>query len=107
MCVGEVTLDIFSDDMFCQINLLTLLAYLDQINFSGKINFNLVGNNFKLIQSLELIVDGYKDRYNQVMINKLMPENISLPVMKNGIELYLEYIKEENEITSYRKRESK
>ena len=143
MCVGEVTMDIFSekfnkcrcnshhvsmekyneltllplqllfknqfshlvlwfdDDMFCQINLLTLLAYLDQINYSSKITFNLVDHKFGVVDCFEFGVQGYKEIYKQVMINRCITQNIDLPIMENGIRLYFEYLKEDNEITSY------
>ena len=91
----------FDDDMFCQINLLTILAYLEQINYKSKITFNLVNRDFKLIESFELSVQGYHEIYKQVIINRLMPENINLSIMENGIRLYQEYLKEENEIISY------
>jgi hypothetical protein len=91
----------FDDDMFCQINLLTLLAYLDQIRFTKKIIFNLVNHEFKLINHFNLGVQGYHEIYKQVLINKCIPQNIPLSIMEKGIRLYLEYIKEENEITAY------
>lgn len=89
------------DDMFCQINLLTLLAYLDQINYERKITFNLVNRNFKVIDCFEFNVQGYYEIYKNVMINKCIPQNIKLSVMENGIRLYFEYLREENEITAY------
>ena len=91
----------FDDDMFCQINLLTILAYLDQINYSGEINFNLVNREFKVINNFKLGVRGYNKRYKQVMINKCMPKNIDLTLMKNGIRLYFDYLKEDNKIIKY------
>ncbi|MBU3143845.1 hypothetical protein [Clostridium sp. CF012] len=91
----------FDDDMFCQINLLTILAYLDQHNYKGKITFNLVNRDFKIIDCFELGVQGFDEIYKQVIINRCMPENINLSIMENGIRLYLEYLKEENEITAY------
>lgn len=91
----------FHDDMFCQINLLTLLAYLDQIDYSEIITFNLINHDFKVIKSFEIEVDGYKEIYREVMINRSLPENIDLSVMEKGIKLYLEYLKNENEIISY------
>ena len=91
----------FDDDMFCQINLLTLLAYLNQINYNRKITFNLVNQEFKVVDCFEFDVQGYNGIYKQVMINRGIPQNIKLSVMENGIRLYLEYLKEENEITEY------
>ena len=91
----------FDDDMFCQINLLTILAYLDQYNYNSKITFNLVNREFIVIDCFEFNVQGYYEIYKQVIINKRMPEHIDLPVMRKGIRLYLEYLKEDNEIISY------
>jgi hypothetical protein len=91
----------FDDDMFCQINLLTLLAYLNQIDYKGDTTFNLVNHEFKVVNSIKVEIQGYSELYKNVMIDRSMPENIKLPLMKNGIKLYFEYIKQENEITSY------
>lgn len=91
----------FDNDMFCQINLLTILAYLEQFNYSNKITFNLVNREFKLVDQLEFGVKGYNELYKQVLINRVMPVIINLPIMENGIRLYFEYLKEENEIISY------
>lgn len=94
----------FDDDMFCQINFLTILGYLDQINYNNGIVFNLVREKFKVNQCIKLSSQGFKDIYDKVMIKRVMPENIELPIMKNGIKLYLECLKEENEIISYIKK---
>lgn len=91
----------FDDDMFCQINLLTLLAYLDQVNYRKKVTFNLVDRMFQVVDHFELEVQGYHEIYKQVMIKKCIPEDINLTLMKNGVKLYLEYLKEENEIIKY------
>lgn len=91
----------FDDDMFCQINLLTLLAYLNQINYSKKITFNLVSCDFKVIECFELNAQGYSAIYKQVMISRCIPQKVDLSIMNNGINLYFEYLKEENEITTY------
>lgn len=91
----------FDDDMFCQINLLTILAYLDQINYSSKVTINLINHEFKVIDHFELGVKGYYKLYKQVIINRCTHENIDLYIIENGIRLYLEYLKEENEIITY------
>jgi hypothetical protein len=91
----------FDDDMFCQINLLTLLAYMDQINYRKKVTFNLVDRVFQVVDHFELEVQGYYEIYKQVMIKRCIPGDINLTLMKNGVKFYLEYLKEENEITKY------
>jgi hypothetical protein len=91
----------FDEDMFCQINLLTLLAYLDQASYRRNITLNLVDHNFEVLESFELSAQGYNEVYRQVMINKCNHQNINLPIMERGIRLYFEYLKEENEITAF------
>lgn len=91
----------FDEDMFCQINLLTLLAYLDQIDYRKKVKLNLVDQEYNLTGSFLLDAVGYKETYKQVMLYKNFPENINLPVLRKGVKLYLEYLKENNEIIEY------
>lgn len=91
----------FDDDMFCQINLLTLLAYLDQVSFEGDVTFNLVGKHFELLNTYPIQVEGYYKMYIDVMINKKQVTNIPLNTLKEGIKLYLELTQKENEITTY------
>lgn len=91
----------FDGDMFCQINLLTILAYLNQSNYSREITLNLVDHKFKVLERIKFGIQGYKELYRQVMINRCIPENVNLSIMENGINLYFEYLKEENEITEY------
>lgn len=91
----------FGDDMFCQINFLTVLAYLEQINFSGKTFLNLIRENTMEVEQFEIVIEGYTELYNDVMVNKRLPKYVPLPVLFNGIRLYLEYLKQENDITLY------
>ena len=94
----------FDEDMFCQINYLTILAYLEQINFTGEIKLNLVNYNFEVIASHDLNAKGYLQIFKQVMIDKSMPRDITLSALEKGIKLYLEYLKEDNVITEYIKK---
>jgi hypothetical protein len=91
----------FDDDMFCQINLLTILAYLNQTNYRKKITFNLVSHDFKVLECYELNAQGYTEMYKQVMVNRCIRQSVDLSIMSNGINLYFEYLKEENEITAF------
>lgn len=91
----------FEDDMFCQINLLTLLAYLDYSCFKGEVFFNLVGNEFKLLYTYNIYVEGYYEIYKRVMIDKKEVIDVKIDTLKEGIKLYLEFSKSENEIITY------
>lgn len=96
----------FDPDMFCQINLLTLLAYLDQIGYQQSIQFNLIDYHNEIQSTHTLLPKGYKHIYRKVVIDKQMPEHIELTVLKNGIELYLKLQEEDNEIVNFIKEHS-
>ncbi|MEK4760524.1 AraC family transcriptional regulator [Viridibacillus sp. FSL E2-0187] len=94
----------FGEDMFCQMNLLTMLAYLDQVNYKGKVFFHMVNELTYDVEEIEVIPAGYKEIYQQVLIQHQLPKAQVLPVTYQGIRLYLEYLKEDNEITVYIKK---
>jgi hypothetical protein len=91
----------FDTDMFCQINLLTILAWLDHINYQGEVNLHLVGDHFELIDNYSLIVEGYETLYKQVLINKESPEHIEPAPLKKGVELYLNYLEQDSDLMLY------
>ncbi|MGG1663610.1 helix-turn-helix transcriptional regulator [Brevibacillus sp. NRS-1366] len=94
----------FGDDMFCQMNLLTVLAYLDQTGYKGKVFFHMVKEMTYEVEEIEVLPEGYKEIYQQVLIHHRIPKTQLMPVMFQGIRLYLEYVKEDNEITTYIKK---
>lgn len=91
----------FDMDMFCQINVLTILAWLDQVNYLGEVELHLVGDYFEVVDSYRLVVDGYETLYKQVLINKECPEHIEPAPLKKGIELYLNYQKQDSDLMLY------
>ncbi|MGR9048819.1 AraC family transcriptional regulator [Halobacillus faecis] len=91
----------FDEDMFCQINLLTLLAWLEQIGYEGKVELCLTTHQFEPLASYQLDVAGYHAMYKQVLINRAHPSEVLLPPLKKGIELYLHYKKVDNELITF------
>ena len=54
----------FGKDEFCQKNLLTLLAYLEQLNYPRDITFHLIDEQtFNIIRTNKISVKGYKEKY--------------------------------------------
>ncbi|MFC4808088.1 helix-turn-helix transcriptional regulator [Paenibacillus sp. GCM10023250] len=94
----------FGDDMFCQINLLTVLAYLEQRGYDGKVYFHMVKESTYDVEETEIRLEGYSDIYRQVLLHHRFPETPLMPVMYQGIRLFLEYVKEDNEITAFIKK---
>ncbi|MFD1019476.1 AraC family transcriptional regulator [Thalassobacillus hwangdonensis] len=92
----------FDEDMFCQINLLTILAWLDQKDYKGSIDLHLVDNHFQPVRSYSLEAKGYDSLYKQVLIHKAIPQQEVHPSsLKKGINLYLNYLKEDSELMLY------
>jgi hypothetical protein len=91
----------FDADMFCQINLLTILAWLDQTNHKGAIDLQIVDNKFEPIERLTIKANGYYQLYKQVLIHKKMPKYISPVYLKKGIEFYLNYLNKESDLMLY------
>lgn len=91
----------FDADMFCQMNLLTILAWLDQTDYHGSIVLHIVSDTFEPVEEYTLHARGYDAIYKQVLIDKLKPENISPAPLKKGVELYLNYLKKESSLMKY------
>ncbi|MBQ4869414.1 AraC family transcriptional regulator [Priestia megaterium] len=91
----------FGDDMFCQINMLTVLAYLEQVAYKGKVFFNMVNEMTYEIETTEIFLSSYKKVYQQVLIDHQFPNIKVTPSIFQGIRLYMEYIKADNEIITY------
>ena len=91
----------FDEDMFCQINLLTLLGWLDQIGYEGKVELCLVNQVFEPIASYPLELSGYHSFYKQVLLDKVIPSQVSLSPLRRGIELYMSYCGSDNELVRF------
>lgn len=62
----------FGDDMFCQINMLTILAYLEQCNFEGDVLF-CMANEFTdemLPDAYEVDISGSLEKYKSIICKK-------------------------------------
>ncbi|MDR4949970.1 AraC family transcriptional regulator [Neobacillus cucumis] len=92
----------FDEDMFCQINLLTILAWLDSVDYKEAVDIHIVGDRFEPVSCFTVVAEGYLAIYNQVLIEKTMPEaEIQPDILKKGIELYLNYLQDNSELIRY------
>ncbi len=93
----------FGSDMFCQINMLTILAYLDSNNYTGDVLF-CMKNEIKdkmLPDAYEINIDGSYEMYKNILCEGLMPEKDINPLMYKAIYSYLLYRKHDSEINNY------
>lgn len=91
----------FGDDMFCQLNLLTMLAYLEQQQFKGTVYFNSVQEQTYDVQQTEMTLGTFASLYERVVLHHMMPEQNLLPVMYQGITLYLTLQQSDHELKRY------
>ncbi|QAA32409.1 helix-turn-helix transcriptional regulator [Clostridium manihotivorum] len=93
----------FGDDMFCQINFITILAYLEQINYQGDVLFcmALEQKDEMLSDAMEIDINGYNNIYKTVLCHREKPDSKLLPVTYQAINLYLSYRTEGSEISRY------
>ena len=77
-------------------NLLTLLAYLEQIGFKGKVLLNYIDDeNFSVIdEKIPVTLGIYEKTYEEVLILKQKPCDIGV-LYAEAIELYFDYLSSE------------
>lgn len=82
----------FGKDTFCQANLLTLLAYLEQIQYGGEIALNYIDDEtFEVLEAdIKVELSGYENLYNEILIKKSNFKDIGVLDL-NAIELYFDY----------------
>ncbi|WP_066295583.1 hypothetical protein [Bacillus sp. FJAT-29937] len=91
----------FGPDMFCQINVLTILAWLNETQYLQPIDLHLINDHYEHLETFTLEVNGYQTLYKQVLIDKTMPAAIYPEPLKKGIELYLSYQNEDSDLMLY------
>ena len=91
----------FGDDMFCQMNLLTILAFLEQINFSGELFYHSIHEKSYDLTELKLDLGPYTELYQDILINKNYQDNAPFPVLHQGINRYLGLESKENPINKF------
>ena len=82
----------FGKDTFCQVNLLTLLAYLEQIQYDGEIKLNYIDDEtFDVLESdINFELGVYSEIYEQVLISKKLPSDVGV-LCHRAIDLYFDY----------------
>ncbi|HDR4424022.1 TPA: helix-turn-helix transcriptional regulator, partial [Bacillus cereus] len=91
----------FGEDMFCQMNLLTLLSYLEQSSYEGKVYLNSFREDEFKVNQIELELGDYSSIYNEVLVNHKKTSCKVPPVMYQAIDLYLEMLKEDNIVMKF------
>ena len=82
----------FGKDTFCQMNLLALLAYLEQIQYPGKLILHYIDDEtFAVIEkNIEIKLGIYSKIYQEVLLSKSMPEKLGV-LNEVAVRLYFDY----------------
>ena len=89
----------FGKDTFCQVNLLALLAYLEQIQYQGEVKLNYIDDEtFEVLESdLEVTLGEYSKIYRDILILKCVPADVGI-LCVSAIEGYLDYHSENGKL---------
>ena len=97
----------FDYDMFCTVNIITLLAFLEQSGYSGRIKFHLLeaDGSVAILDTWPVLLGIYEKCYCRVLLKRqrFITGN---ELFDKGIELYIEYKKRNNRIIRYIKAHS-
>lgn len=99
----------FGDDMFCQINMMTLLAFLEQQGFEGDVLFCMApeSDTEMLPNAYEINLPQSIDNYKSVVLEHKMPSGKLIPAMYQAVSLYLDYRLPTSKINAYIKQNIK
>ena len=82
----------FGKDTFCQMNLLTLMAYLEQIEYKGELKVNYIDDEtFEVLESdIDVKLGIYNKIYEDVLILKKVPDDVGI-LSSKAIDLFFDY----------------
>ena len=82
----------FGKDTFCQMNLLTLLTYLEQIEYGGKLKLNYIDDEtFEVLESdIDVKLGIYSKIYEDVLISQKAPNDVGV-LSARAIDLFFDY----------------
>lgn len=91
----------FGEDLFCQLNLITLLAFLERTGIQ-KVTYHVVFEDemkeTAVIENLE--TTGFSQIYKSVLIGHTTAA-VPLEIMEKGISLYLDYLDENGKLATF------
>ena len=89
----------FGKDTFCQVNLLTLLAYLEQMEYRGELKLNYIDDEtFEILESnIDVKLGKYRKIYKDVLISKNVPDDVGV-LSARAIDLFFDYHSDNGEL---------
>lgn len=93
---------VFGRDMFCMMNVVGLLTFLEQNNFPGNVTLRIVDEiTLDVIDTYPIKLGIYTEMYKTVLINHKRYRGKCIFELECGLETYLQLQSENNEILEY------
>ena len=82
----------FGKDTFCQMNLITLLAYLEQVKYQGELKLNYIDDEtFEVLESnIDVKLGIYNEIYEDVLILRKVPKSLGI-LSSKALDLFFDY----------------
>ena len=82
----------FGKDTFCQMNLLTLLAYLEEVGYAGEVTLNYIDDeSFAVLEGdVPVSLGAYGALYQEILLQGRVPEALGV-LDARAIRLYFDY----------------
>ena len=82
----------FGKDTYCQMNLLTLLAYLEQRDYHGRVTLHYIDDETfcTLEENITVCLGGYRALYEAILIRHEQPQDAQV-LNTDAIALYFDY----------------
>ena len=89
----------FGKDTFCQMNLLTILAYLEQIKYPGEVKLNYIDDEtFDVLESdIDVKLGVYGKIYEEILISKNVPNDVGV-LSARATDLFFDYRSENGKL---------
>lgn len=89
----------FGKDTFCQMNLLTLLAYLEQIDYQGEVKLNYIDDEtFEVLETnIDINLGIYNRVYEDILLSGSVPNDVG-SLCAGAIDLYFDYHSDNGEL---------
>ena len=92
----------FGKDTFCQMNLLTVFAYLEQIEYRGELKLNYIDDEtFEVVEAdIDVKLGIYRKMYEDILIRKRIPADVGV-LSKKAVDLYFDYHSDDGALVKF------
>ncbi len=90
----------FGRDMYCQINLITVLALLEKSSIKSAVFHEVFEDDMVEKSKTEISTDGFTDAYNSILVNR-EPTVTGLDTVNSALEMYFEFINAEGSLCDF------